>query len=59
MPDDACPRCGHSLAGHVEGCWGANTVCVEKLDTFPDGGIGGVCPCVLTGGLKEWEDDDA
>ncbi len=59
MPDPspeaigACPNCGHELADHAESDWGPNTVCVEKLDTFPEGGFCGVCPCVLVDGLRE------
>ncbi len=49
-----CPNCGHELAEHCESGWGPHTVCVEKLDTFPDGGFHGVCPCVLSGGVEEW-----
>jgi hypothetical protein len=39
-------ECGHLLAEHAESGWGPYTVCVEKLDTFPEGGWAGVCPCV-------------
>jgi hypothetical protein len=42
-----CPECGHALAEHADSGWGPNTVCVQKLDTFPEGGWYGVCPCVL------------
>jgi hypothetical protein len=42
-----CPECGHPLDEHADSGWGPNTVCVQKLDTFPDGGWYGVCPCVL------------
>jgi hypothetical protein len=42
-------ECGHSLSEHAESGWGLNTVCVEKLPTFPDGGWYGVCPCVRHG----------
>ena len=44
-----CPNCGHELADHAESDHGPHTVCVQTLDTFPDGGFHGVCPCVLAG----------
>lgn len=39
-------ECGHPVADHVMSGWGPNSVCVEALDTFPEGGLHGVCPCV-------------
>lgn len=34
-------ECGHSADEHACGY-----ICTHKLDTFPDGGWHGVCPCV-------------
>jgi hypothetical protein len=39
----AC-ECGHPIAEHAWSGWGENTVCVEQLPTFPEGGWYGVCP---------------
>jgi hypothetical protein len=44
----AC-ECGHPIAEHAWSGWGENTVCVEQLPTFPEGGWYGVCPCVRHG----------
>jgi hypothetical protein len=55
MSTGPCPNCGHELADHAESGWGPNTVCVEKLDTFPHGGYYGVCPCVLSGLLDAYD----
>lgn len=51
-PIGPCPNCGHELADHTESGWGPNTVCCEKLPTFPEGGYYGVCPCILTDDLE-------
>lgn len=59
MPDNAmgpCPNCGHELAEHTESDRGANTVCCEKLPTFPEGGFHGVCPCVLPDDVEAYAD---
>jgi len=38
-PIPVCP-CGHSESMHT-----TDGICYAKLDTFPEGGFSGVCPC--------------